>query len=235
MDLAAVLIALCLGADAKVSAVQSAVAGDYVLIDASESKGTLTWSVTTPDAKLFVATNSKQALLYCPTAKLCRFSLTATDAAGTSICRDVIEFTSDSPQPEPAPAPMPPAPLPGPPPMPKKLPDGKFALAQPCCDQACQVQAAKRKAEAEALAEKLTGIRDRIKSGEIDTSKPAELMLAIQRANKSLPDDVQRRWSAWGTWWGRSLHGIYVAGKLANEADWITVIEETILGLKAVM
>lgn len=235
MPVAAVLIALCLGADAKVSAAPSAVAGEYVLIDASGSKGSLTWSVSTPDAKLFVETGTKQALLYCPTAKLCRFSLTATDAAGTSICRDVIEFTGDSPQPEPAPAPMPPAPIPGPQPMPKKLPDGKFALAQPCCDQACQIQAAKRKSEAEALAAKLAGIRDRIKAGEIDTSKPTELMFAIQQANKTLPDDVQRRWSAWGTWWGKSLHGIYVAGKLATEADWITVIEETILGLKAVM
>ena len=220
------------GAEIKVTAPESAPVGSFILIDASQSIGELSWTVPDKEVSLFLTRDNRQAILYSPTAKRCRYTIGAKDAAGTVTCRDVIDFTGDAVDPAPAPAPTP-----GPKPdKPKSIPDGRFKVSQGSHDHALKVEARaeRRRAEAEMVAVKLEGIRDRIKSGEIDTSKPRLLMAEIQAANGTLPHDVQTRWSPWGTWWGKFLYGIYIGGSLKTAADWILLFEETILGLRAV-
>lgn len=228
------ILSLLLGADIKVAGPETAPVGSFVLIDASESTGELTWTVPDKEVSLFLARDNRQAILYSPTAKRCRYTVAAKDASGLAVCREVLDFTGDDSHP--APAPTPPAPAPHPDKL-KTLPEGKFKVAQGSHDQALKVtaRAERRRAEAELVATKLEGIRDRIKSGELDTSQPKVLMEAIQAANASLPPDVHTRWTPWGTWWGKFLYGIWSRGSLKTAADWILIFEETILGLRAVM
>lgn len=237
LRLSLAVLAACLACDlsaaeVRITAPESAPVGSFILIDASHSTGELSWSVPDKEVSLFLPRDNRQAIVYSPKAKRCRYIVTAKDAAGTATFRDAIDFTGTGP--DPAPAPMPPAPGPD---KPRTLPDGKFKAAQGSHDHALKVEARAehRRAEAELVAAKLEGIRDRIKSGELDASKPQQLITAIQTANSQLPQDVHTRWKPWGNWWGKFLYGIYVGGSLKTAADWILIFEETILGLRAVM
>lgn len=231
MDLAVALLALFFGADAKVISLESAAVGDYVLIDASESTGAVSFSATDPDAELFIRTDSKQALLRCPKPKRIRYCVTAKDGSGTSVCRDVIDFTGEEAvKPEPAPGPMPPAP-PGPAP---KLPDGRFKVSQASYDQAMLVNASQRQADAVLVAKQLEKLRDKVKSGQVNPSEINEMKSAVRSATSELPHDVLRRWNGWGAWWGKSIVSGISGGTLKTSGDWVTFLDETIVGLKAV-
>lgn len=233
------LLSLFLGADAHIKAPETAPVGQYFLVDGLGSVGTLTWSVPDKEVSVFTSADSTSIVLFCPSRRRVKVRLTATDAAGKSVETEVIDCGGSLPAPKPdhVPAPLPtPAPKPTPSPDPVPLPDGRFKIAQQCREHARQVKAERaeqRRQEAEQLAVKLSGIRDRIKSGDIDANKPAELMAAVQAANAELPRDVQRRWSLWGSWWGRFLYGLVTGGTLQTAADWILIIEETILGLRS--
>lgn len=227
------LLTVLFGADVKVVVPDSAEAGQPVLIDASESIGDLTWDTADPDLVIFPAIRGgKQAYVQRLKPGNGRFTVTAKDAAGTSRTTEILTFTPGD-IPSPAPSPMPDV-VPGPQP---KLPDGKFRIAQGTHDEACKVKVSRkeqRRLEAQELATKLAAIRDRVKSGELDATKPQVMLTEIQRANKTLPADVQSRWAEWGNWWGKFLYGLWTAGKLVGQAEWLAILEETILGLKAV-
>lgn len=84
------------------------------------------------------------------------------------------------------------------------------------------------------MAAKLAEIQGKIKTGEIDTTNPVVLVTAIREANSQLPRDVQSRWTPWGNWWCLFLRSLWMAGNLKTAADWILILEETILGLRSV-
>ena len=234
MSLWVLLISL-LGAEAKLDAPATAKVGEFVLIDATGSTGQLTWAVSGQRVSHFVGSDSKQLVIHAQQPGFVKVKLTATDATGKSSDVAVIEFTSDG-KPLPAPAPMPDVkpvvPMPD-----AKLPAGRFSIAQPAHDKAAEVKVApgdQRKTEALLLAAKLTQVRDRIQSGAIKGDDPGIVMHAIRAANAELPKDVQARWHGWGVWWGQALFAQWKAGCLKASNDWSDVLDETILGLKAV-
>lgn len=225
------LLALFFGADAKVTALETAAVGDYVLIDASESVGTVSFDVPDPDAELFIRTDTKQALVRCPKEKRIRYCVTVKDGSGTSVCRDVIDFTGEvEVRPEPAPGPLPPSP-PGPPP---KLPDGRFKVSQASYDQAMLVNSGQRAGDAGLVLKQLEALKSKIASGAVNPSEIDEMKTAVRSATSSLPADVLRRWNGWGLWWGKSIVTGISGGTLKTAGDWVAFLDETIMGLKAV-
>ena len=230
-----VMLLSLLGADAQIDAPATAKVGEFVLIDAAGSVGSLTWAVPDQQVSHFVGQGGKQIVLHCPSPRFVKVRLTATDAAGKSSDVAVIEFTGNG-KPQPAPAPLPDAkpvvPMPD-----AKLPAGRFAIAQPAHDKASEVNVTtgdQRKTEALLLAAKLVQVRDRIQSGAIKGDDPGIVMHAIRAANAELPKDVQTRWHGWGVWWGQALFAQWKAGCLKASNDWYDVLDETITGLKAV-
>ncbi len=231
MNLAVTIIALFFGADAKVTALESAAVGDYVLIDASDSVGTLSFDVKDPDAELYLASGGKKALITCPKSKRVRYCVTAKDGSGTSVCRDVIDFTGDGAEkPEPAPKPVPVTP-PGPAP---KLPDGRFKVAQASYDQLMLVSAGQRASDAALIVKQLAKLRDKVTAGEVDPTEIGEIKPAVFAATKELPQDVRKRCNGWGVWWGNAIVTAISGGTLKTKSDWLTFLDETMLGLKAV-
>lgn len=229
MKLLVILMAL-LGADVKLSSPETAPVSQPVLIDASDSVGDVTFDTADEHLVIFAAIRGKQALVLRKAPGIGRFTVTAKDSAGTATIREVIEFTGESPAPAPPPV--------EPNDTPRKLPDGKFKVAQGSHDHAQQVKVTKReqrKAESEAVAKQLESLRDKIKSKEIDPANIDVLKAEIHKATGSLPRDVQSRWSAWGSWWGNLIIKLFLGGSLKSAADWITFLEETILGLRAVL
>ena len=230
-----VMLLSLLGADAQIDAPATAKVGEFVLIDATGSTGQLTWAVSGQRVSHFVGSDSKQLVIHAQQPGFVKVKLTATDATGKSSDVAVIEFTGDG-KPLPAPAPLPDAkpvvPMPD-----AKLPAGRFAIAQSAHDKAAEVKVTtgdQRKTEALLLAAKLTQVRDRIQSGAIKGDDPGIVMHAIRAANAELPRDVQARWHGWGVWWGQALFAQWKAGCLKASNDWSDVLDETILGLKAV-
>ena len=230
-----VMLLSLLGADAQIDAPATAKVGEFVLIDATGSTGQLTWAVSGQRVSHFVGSDSKQLVIHAQQPGFVKVKLTATDATGKSSDVAVIEFTVDG-KPLPAPAPLPDAkpvvPMPD-----AKLPAGRFAIAQSAHDKAAEVKVTtgdQRKTEALLLAAKLTQVRDRIQSGAIKGDDPGVVMHAIRAANAELPKDVQARWHGWGVWWGQALFAQWKAGCLKASNDWSDVLDETILGLKAV-
>ena len=236
------LLSLCLGAEARIKAPETAPVGQYVRIDGLGSTGTLTWSVPDKDVSVFTSADSTSVVVFCPSPRRVKVRLTAADAAGKSSDAEVVDFVGDVPAPKPGPKPGPapaPAPAPHPTPLPDDapLPDGRFKVASPARERARQVKAeraAQRHAEAQQMAAKLAEVQARIRSGEIDTANPVVLVTAIREANSQLPRDVQSRWTPWGNWWCLFLRGLWMAGNLKTAADWILILEETILGLRSV-
>lgn len=230
-----VMLLSLLGADAQIDAPATAKVGEFVLIDATGSTGQLTWAVSGQRVSHFVGSDSKQLVIHAQQPGFVKVRLTASDAAGKSSDVALIEVTGNG-KPQPAPAPMPDV-NPVVPEPDKKLPAGRFAIAQPAHDKAAEVKVAtgdQRKTEALLLAAKLTQVRDRIQSGAIKGDDPGIVMHAIRAANAELPRDVQARWHGWGVWWGQALFAQWKAGCLKASNDWSDVLDETILGLKAV-
>lgn len=230
-----VMLLSLLGAEAQIDAPATAKVGEFVLIDSAGSVGQVTWAVPDQQVSHFISGDRKQLVLHCPSPRFVKVRLTATDATGTSSDVVVIEFTGNG-KPQPAPAPLPDV-KPVVPEPDKKLPAGRFAIAQPAHDKAAEVKVAtgdQRKTEALLLAAKLAIVRDRIQSGAIKGDDPGIVMHAIRAANAELPKDVQARWHGWGVWWGQTLFAHWKAGKLNAANDWSDVLDETILGLKAV-
>lgn len=226
------LSVLLLGAEAKINAPETAPVGEFVLVDAADSVGVLTWTVPDPQVSLYVATGGKQIVLYSASPRRVKIRLTAKDEAGTAVETEIIDFAGKTPGPAPAPKPDTPKPMPVEP-----QPEGRFGIAKPARDKAADVKVEsgdQRKTEALLLAAKLTNVRDRIQSGAIKTEDPGTVMQAIRLANAELPRDVQARWHGWGTWWGQTLFGHWKAGKLRASNDWSDVLDETIAGLKGV-
>lgn len=227
-----VMLLSLLGADAQINAPATAKVGEFVLIDAADSVGSLTWAVPDQQVSHYVAPGGKQIVLHCPSARFVKVRLTATDNAGKSSDVAVIDFTGDG-KPLPAPAPMPDKPQPQPV-KPNVLPDGRFKLAALVRDEAAKVQTADRQSEAALIAAKLTDISGKLKTGSLSAADPSIVMKAIQQANGTLPRDVQQRWHGWGQWWGRQLYDRWKADQIKTASDWAAVIDETCLGLKAV-
>lgn len=232
------LLAILVGADAKIVAPATGPVDTFILIDGSESQGTLTWTVADPEVSLFITPDSKQIAVFCPTPRKTLITLKAKDEAGESVDYHVLKLTGDKPEPAPAPTPDKPHPKPDAKPVgpPKPLPRGKFNVAQPCCDEACKVQSAQRKADAELVAKHLGDLRSKIKS---DTSLRCSDLPAMQaevmKATKGLPLALKSRWLEWAKWWSHELCNQSAGNRLVTAADWIAFIDETILGLKAVM
>ncbi len=224
-------LALLLGANARIAAPEHAAPGEYILFDGSASVGSLTWN-TDPGAEVFRSDDGKKILVVA-TKRRCKVRLTAKDTAGTSSDVAVVEI-GDSPEPAPkpdTPKPAPPVPL-----NPKSLADGKFKVAQPCCDRACQIRTDQRKAEAELVAKHLAELRNKIKSdARLDLTNLQVMRAEVMKATGSLPSALKHRWIEWAQWWGTELSAQSIGGKLATAADWCLFIDETILGLKAVM
>lgn len=221
------LSVLLLGADARIKAPDSAPVGEYTLVDGTDAVGRVEWSVSDPEVRVYTSQDGKQIVLVAPSPRLVKVKQVTSDAAGKSADVVLIEFGGGKPAPGPAPLPMPDA----------KLPSGRFGIAQPAHDKAAEVRVAtsdQRKSEALLLVAKLTHVRDRVQSGAIKADDPGAVMDAIRRANGELPRDVQSRWNVWGQWWGQSLFGQWKAGGLKAANDWTTILDETILGLKAV-
>lgn len=232
MKLVVVLCALLFGADAKVKAPDSAPVGVPVLVDAGESVGDLEWDTADPEMVLFPAIRGgRQAYVQRLKPGLGKFWVKATDKAGPSTSREVIMFTGSAPTPAPEPVPDKPQPPPAPD-KPVKLPDGKFKISQGAHDKVPRSE--RKRQEAEAVAKQLEDLRDRIKRGEVDTSKILVLKAEMRKATGSLPRDVLSRWVEWGKWWGEFLTSLWMGGSLKTAADWVLLLEETILGLKAV-
>lgn len=224
------LSVLLLGADARIKAPDSAPVGEYTLVDGTDAVGRVEWSVSDPEVRVYTSQDGKQIVLVAPTPRIVKVRQVASDAAGKSADVALIDFRGGKPVPGPV---LPVVPMPD-----AKLPAGRFNIAQPAHDKAAEVRVVtsdQRKAEALLLAAKLTTVRDRIQSGAIKADDPGHVMDAIRRANGELPKDVQARWNVWGTWWGQVLFGQWKAGGLKAANDWITILDETILGLKAVM
>lgn len=232
------LLACVLGADAKIVAPPTGPVGQFILIDGAESQGALAWTVTDPEVSLFVSPDSKQIVVYSPSARKTLVTLKATDSAGESVDYHVLKLTGDSPEPAPAPTPDKPKPKPDAKPVgpPKPLPPGKFSVAQPCCDEACKVQGNQRKAEADLLAQHLAELRDRIKSDKsMKVSDLHTMQGEVFKSTKGLPPALRSRWMEWAKWWGAELCTQSGLNRLVTAADWVAFIDETILGLKAVM
>lgn len=241
-------VAELFGADAKIIAPPTAPVSQYVLIDGGESVGKLDWSLTDPETAIFVSPDGKQILAWCPKPRKVLLTLKATDAAGESTDWHTIRFGGD-PEPTPSPAPSPdkpkpvtpptpkplPSPVPSPDTKPSKLPDGRFKVAQPCCDRACEIAADQRRSDAVLVAKHLADLRDRIKS---DSSLDVKDIKAMQRevslAVRGLPTSLKGRWFEWAKWWCHEFYTHWQGSKLTTQAEWVTFIDETILGLKAV-
>ena len=233
MNLAAVLCVLLLGADAKVKAPVTAPVGVPVLVDAGESIGELEWDSVDPEMVLFPAIRGgKQAYVQRLKPGLGRFSVKARDKDSTSTSREVINFTGEAPAPAPGPMPDEP-PMPPPDAKPVKLPEGKFKISQAAHDKVPRAE--RRRQEAESVAKELEGLKDRIKRGEVDATSISAMKTEMRLATGRLPADVRGRWADWGNWWGKFLTGLVFGGSLKTAADWITLLEETILGLRAVL
>lgn len=233
MNVAFVLLALLFGADAKVKAPDTAVVGQPILIDASESVGELEWDTNDPDVVIFPAIRGgRQAYVQRLSPGVLRFWVIARDKAGSSKWTEAIVCTGDAPQPAPSPMPDVPAP-PGPDVKPAKpLPDGKFKIAQKAHDKVPRSE--RKRLECEAVAKQLEGVKDKIKRGELDPTKIGELKAEIRRATGELPPDIKHRWADWASWWGNFLTDLVFGGTVKTAADWILLLEETILGLRAV-
>lgn len=221
-------MALLLGAEAKVKCPPSAVVGQPVLIDASESIGDLEWDTADPDVVIFTAIRGgKQAYVQRLSPGMARFWVRARDKDGTDTSKEVIPVSGDGPAPAPDPMPQP-----APDNKPVKLPDGRYKIAQGTHDRAPRSE--RRKQEAEAVAKQLEQVRDKIKRGEVDPTNIAALKSEIRKATSELPTDVKHRWADWASWWGQFLTSLVLGGSVKTAADWVLLLEETILGLRAV-
>ena len=233
---AAVLMCyLLLGVEAKIKAPETAPVGEYFLIDGAESVGTLSWEIRDTDVSLFAAPDAKQIVAFCPSPRKVLVILTAKDGDKTSVDYAVVKCGA---APLPAPEPMPDVkPEPVKPPKPKTLPDGRFKVAQGSHDHAAKVamRAERRAAEIESVAKQLEKLRDKIKNKEVDPTHIGQLQKEIHAATGELPPDVRSRWSSWGSWWGSIIMTLFGGGTLKTAADWILFLEETILGLRAVV
>ena len=234
MNLAVLLCALLLGADAKVKAPDTAPIGVPVLVDAGESVGDLDWDTADPDIVIFPAIRGgRQAYVQRLKPGVGKFWVCARDKAGVSTCREVIMFEGSAPRPAPEPMPDKPAPGPPVPDKPAKLPEGKYKIAQGAHDRVPRSE--RKRQEAAAVSKQLEGLRDRIKSGEVDPTKLSELKAEMRKVTGELPPEIRNRWADWGNWWGKFLTSLVFGGTLKTAADWVLLLEETILGLKAVL
>lgn len=233
MNLALVFLALLFGADAKVKSPETAPVGQPILVDAGDSVGELTWDTNDPDVVIFTAIRgAKQAYVQRLTPGVGRFWVLAKDSAGTSVSREVIVFGGEAPQPAPSPMPDVPSP-PAPDVKPAKpLPEGKFRIAQKAHDKVPRSE--RKRIESEAVAKQLEGVKDKIKRGELDPTRIGDLKAEIRRATGELPPEIKHRWADWASWWGSVLTSLVFGGSLKTAADWILLLEETILGLRAV-
>lgn len=229
---AVLLCCLFLGADAKIKSPDSAIVGEFLLIDGAESTGSLAWEIRDADVSMFASADAKQIVVFCPSPRKVLVTLTAKDSTSTSVDYAVIKFGGVAPLPAPEPAPD----VKPEPPKPKVLPDGKYKVSQGSHDHAMKVEARaeRRRVEAESVAKQLEKLRDKIRSKELDPSNTDALKTAIHNATGELPPDVQKRWNGWGSWWGNLIMKFVFGRSLQSAADWILFLEETILGLRAV-
>ncbi|MDB5390867.1 MAG: hypothetical protein JWM11_6513 [Planctomycetaceae bacterium] len=234
------LISLLFGTEAKITAPEKAPACQFVLIDGSESAGTLTWTVPDREVSVFTSADSKQIVVFSPTAKFCKIRLTAAEGTSRSADAVVVEFVGEMPGPSPAPAPGP-APNPDakpdvkPPPPGKVLPAGKFGISQKAHEKSLEVECPDRKAETAKVIAALESLQAEFRAGKISPQSPLQISGAINRACLSLPAGQQKRWlPSFGSWWTTTLRDLWDAGRLMTRDDWILLIEETLIGLKAV-
>jgi hypothetical protein len=239
--LSLLLISFILTVDAKISAPEKAAVGQFVLIDGAESSGTLTWAIPDREVSVFTSPDSKQIVLFSPSARFCRIRLVATDGTAHSADVVVLEFIGESPRPAPVPGPIP-VPTPGPkpdvkPPHPGRvLPAGKFGISQKAHDKSLDVECPDRKAETAKVIAALESLQTEFRSDKVNPSAPLQVSSAINRACLSLPAEQQKRWlPSFGAWWTTTLRDLWDAGKLLTKEDWILLIEETLIGLKAVL
>lgn len=236
-------ISLLLGADAKISAPEKAPVGQFVLIDGAESSGSLTWTVPDREVSVFIAPDSKQIVVFSPSARFCKIRLVAAEGSAHSADAVVVEFTGESPSPAPAPHPAPKPdskpdskpdirpPRPG-----KGLPAGKFGISQKVHDKSLEVECPDRRVETAKVIAALESLQTEFRSDKINPRAPLQVSGAINRACLSLPVEQQKRWlPSFGAWWTTILRDLWEAGKLTTREDWILLIEETLIGLRAVV
>lgn len=226
-----VLLACLVGADAKINAPATAPAGQLLLIDGSESTGSLMWTVADPEVSLLESRDKKQIVVFVPTPRKTLITLQAKDSAGESTDYHVLrsEGTDSTPAPKPD-KPKPSPAVPG-----KPLPPGTFNISQPCCDEACKIKSGQRKADADLISTHLAELRDRIRSDKtLDCGDLPTMQTEVMRATKGLPMAIKTRWLDWATWWSRELCGRAAEKQLATSTAWVAFLDETILGLKAV-
>jgi hypothetical protein len=230
------LISLFIGADAKITAPDKAPVGQFVLIDGAESAGTLTWSIPDREVSVFTSSDAKQIVVFCPGARFCKIRLSAVEGSTHSTDVVIVEFTGDQPAPAPKPD-VKPEPKPDVKPKPGKvLPAGRFGVSQPSHDKSLEVECSDRKSDTAKVIAALESLQAEFRADKINPKASLQVSGAINKACLSLPADQQRRWlPSFGSWWTTMLRDLWDAGKLSTKEDWILLIEETLIGLKAVL
>jgi hypothetical protein len=222
------LLSLILGAEAKIDAPDKAPTSQFILIDGVGATGKLTWAVPDREVSVFTAADSKQIVIYCPPpSRLVTIKQHAVDSAGKSTDTVVIDFRQDY-KPDPA---KPDEVKPN-----KTLPAGRFGITQKCFQKASEVESTDRKGDAAKLIAALEALQNEFRTDQINPSTPQQVSGAINRACHGLTADQQKRWlPTFGSWWTVFIRDLWDAGQLATKEDWIQLIEETLIGLKAVL
>ncbi len=100
------------------------------------------------------------------------------------------------------------------------------------------VQSPGKALEAHALAIGLDSVGTRIAAGEFKSTirklTDAKILGAIQASNTAALGASKSFWQGFATTMGLSLKMVYDNNKLATDADWIALLSEASLGLKAV-
>lgn len=221
-------------ADSKIAAPDKATVGNLVLIDGSGAVGKVTWVVNDPDVTVFTSQKDpKQIVVSCSVAKFVKIRQQAEDNQGHSSDTIIIQFVGDDggkTPPAPAPAPMPDVT-----PKPGVLPQGKFGVSQGAHDKAIAVESKDRKAEAGKFVAAFESLQNDFKSGAINPKSAQAVSGGINKACTSVSADMQKRWlPVFGSWWTSKILELWDSSQLESKDDWVQLIEETNLGLKAV-
>lgn len=227
-------------ADVAVTYPLTAPACSYVEINATGSHASagIEWQLADQDGELWLSPDRRRALVRAPSPRTLQVILLGRDTDGRSAVKVVsIQMTGDAPPPPaPRPEPVKPEPVKPDPPKPDPVKPGRFGIAKEATEQAAKVETSNRKVEAEQIALVALTVRAQFVAGKLQPTTMLAVGKGIETAVATLPAEIQRKWlPTFGSWWTGRLRALWVAGQLTSAQDWIDVIDETVLGLRAVV